>query len=83
MKAERALAKAIREQEKWARAYSREIGEMDYWSGLESARVEGIAEAKFEIARKMKARGYPLEEIVEDTGLTQELIEKLQQSNEK
>jgi predicted transposase/invertase (TIGR01784 family) len=38
---------------------------------------EGRADEKLEIARRMKNRGRPLEEIVEDTGLSSETIEKL------
>ncbi|MDR0474334.1 MAG: Rpn family recombination-promoting nuclease/putative transposase [Treponema sp.] len=49
--------------------------------GLQEGREEGIAEGhaeeKNEIARKMKVRGRPITEIVEDTGLTVEAIEKL------
>ena len=38
---------------------------------------EGIEQRSVEIAQKMKARGRPLDEIVEDTGLSPELIENL------
>jgi hypothetical protein len=45
--------------------------------GRREGEATGKAEEKLEIARKLKARGRLLEEIVEDTGLSQELIEKL------
>ncbi|GHV96628.1 hypothetical protein AGMMS50293_29480 [Spirochaetia bacterium] len=101
MQAERALTKVSRDYEKWARTLYREKAEMDYRSGMYTARKEGIAEGKvvgiaegkvagiaegsakgyeqasFEIARKMKARGRPLGEIIEDTGLAPEIVEKL------
>jgi predicted transposase/invertase (TIGR01784 family) len=50
--------------------------------GVERGREEGIAiggsQRSFEIARKMKKRGRPMEEIMEDTGLSQEEIESLE-----
>ena len=56
------------------RAYEKyEKVELDYNTGIIGARRE----EKAEIARKMKARGRPLEEIAEDTGLTVEQITKL------
>ena len=45
--------------------------------GKEEGREEGRMEAKFEDARKMKAKGYPVEDIVEITGLKAEEIEGL------
>ena len=45
--------------------------------GLAEGRAEGRAEAKLENARRMKAKGYPLDDIVDITGLTIEEIEKL------
>jgi predicted transposase/invertase (TIGR01784 family) len=61
------------------RAYEmREKVIWDLTSGLNHARKEGIMEGKIEIARKLKARGYPITEIAEDTELSQEVIEKLQ-----
>ena len=38
---------------------------------------ERVADTKSEIAKKMKARNRPIEEIVEDTGLTKEEVEAL------
>jgi predicted transposase/invertase (TIGR01784 family) len=70
----------------------REKAAMDYRSGMGAARDEGWAKGydqarleyetrakqdKLEIARKMKAKGWPLPEIAEDTGLPVDAIEKL------
>ena len=53
----------------------------DNYSALETAKqdgkVEGKIEEKIEIARKMKVKEKPVEEIVEYTGLSAEEIEKL------
>ncbi|GHU69528.1 hypothetical protein FACS189450_02570 [Spirochaetia bacterium] len=73
MRADRALAKISRDQEKWARALFREKAAMDFSSGLYAA--EQVA--RKEIAGKMKARGRPVNEIAEDTGLSADEIEKL------
>ena len=55
--------------------------EMDQKSRMRTARedgfAEGEAEGKTEIAAAMKAKGYPIQEIAEITGLTQEQIEQL------
>ena len=40
-------------------------------------REEGRKDAKHEAARKMKAKGYPIAEIAEITGLSPEEIENL------
>ena len=45
--------------------------------GLKEGRHEGRHEEKYENARKMKQRGYPVEEIQEITGLSPETIEGL------
>ena len=45
--------------------------------GLAEGRVEGRAEAKLENARRMKSKGYPLDDIVDITGLTIEEINAL------
>ena len=45
--------------------------------GREEGRAEGRKEAKFEGARKMKAKGYPIEDIADITGLTAEEIDAL------
>ncbi|GHV63239.1 hypothetical protein AGMMS49587_12610 [Spirochaetia bacterium] len=73
MRADRALAKISRSQQKWARAFSREIGIIDHESGLYAA---GKA-AHMEDARNLKAYGDPVEKIASVTGLSPEEIEKL------
>ncbi|GHU71685.1 hypothetical protein FACS189450_08150 [Spirochaetia bacterium] len=73
MRADRALAKISRNQQKWARAFSREVGIIDHESGLYAA--ERAAYEK--IARNLKARGDSLESIAEVTGLSPEKIEEL------
>ncbi|GHV63889.1 hypothetical protein AGMMS49587_15130 [Spirochaetia bacterium] len=73
MRADRALAKISRSQQKWARAFSREIGIIDHESGLYAA---GNACAE-KIARNLKAYGDPVEKIASVTGLSPEEIEKL------
>jgi len=45
--------------------------------GKEEGRREGMENGKMEIARRMKARGRPMNEIAEDTGLDVEIIRKL------
>ena len=45
--------------------------------GLAEGRAEGRAEEKLENARRMKSKGYPLDDIADITGLTIEEIEKL------
>lgn len=49
--------------------------------GMKKGKAEGITEGKMEgtlsIAKKMLKRGYPIEEIMEDTGLSREDLEKL------
>ena len=49
----------------------------DFFNTVDFAREEGRAEEKLEIAKKMKAKGQPLDLIVEITGLSIEEIEKL------
>ena len=59
--------------------------ELGIQQGIQQGRQEGIqqgvqqgqTETKFEFARKMKARGLPLEVICEDTGLSLDSIKKL------
>jgi predicted transposase/invertase (TIGR01784 family) len=38
--------------------------------GLVQGKTEGLAEARLETARRLKARGHPVDEIAEDTGLS-------------
>jgi len=45
--------------------------------GLVEGRTEGIEQNKRENARKMKAKGYPVADIADITGLAPEDIEKL------
>lgn len=45
--------------------------------GRVEGHAEGRAEEKLENARRMKSKGYPLDDIVDITGLTIEEIEKL------
>jgi predicted transposase/invertase (TIGR01784 family) len=45
--------------------------------GLAEGRVEGRAEEKLENARRIKSKGYPLDDIVDITGLTIEEINAL------
>ncbi|GHU92728.1 hypothetical protein FACS189479_02510 [Spirochaetia bacterium] len=73
MRADRALAKISRNQQKWARAFSREVGIIDHESGLYAA--ERAACEK--IARNLKAYGDSVEKIAEVTGLSPEKIEEL------
>ena len=53
----------------------------DYLNTFNSAETkghaEGHAEEKLENARRMKSKGYPLDDIADITGLTIEEIEKL------
>ena len=45
--------------------------------GMAQGMEKGLEQRSTEFARKMKARGRPLDEIIEDTGLSPEEIEKL------
>ena len=45
--------------------------------GLAQGRAEGEAKANRENARRMKTKGYPLEDIAEVTGLSLEEVERL------
>ena len=38
---------------------------------------KSVSDTKHEIAKKMKARNRPIDEIIEDTGLTKEEVEAL------
>jgi predicted transposase/invertase (TIGR01784 family) len=85
MQAEKILKKVSREEEEWARALFREKMEMDYRSGMHASHRKGYQEgiqaaeqrAELALARRMKAHGRPLAQIVEDTGLSPEEIENL------
>ena len=58
-----------------ANNYAREEAEI----ALEKGRKEGMEKSSMDIARRMKARGRPVDEIAEDTGLSMEVIEKIEQ----
>ena len=45
--------------------------------GIQKGIQQGFTEGKLEIARKLLKRDRPIDEIVEDTGLTREEIENL------
>jgi predicted transposase/invertase (TIGR01784 family) len=49
----------------------------DLQNSIDTAKVEGKAEGKAEIAKKLKTRGMPFEQISEITDLTIEEIEKI------
>jgi predicted transposase/invertase (TIGR01784 family) len=45
--------------------------------GIAKGRIEGEQNKTLEIAHKMKSRGYQLEEIIENTGLSMEIVKNL------
>ena len=49
----------------------------DNKNSMDTSYSKGEANKSLEIAQKMKAKGYPIEDIVEITGLSPEQIEKL------
>ena len=55
-------------------AYAEKVGRRE---GREEGREEGILNEKTENARKMKSKGYPLQDISEITGLSIDEIEAL------
>jgi len=55
----------------------REMARHDEASALRHARDEAKAENTLEIARKMMKRNRPIDDIIEDTGLTREEVENL------
>lgn len=58
-------------------ALSKQIAILDYLQVIEDAENKGDCNAKYEMAKKMKARGATLDFIVDVTGLNIETIEKL------
>ena len=56
----------------------REMGEMDYASGVSHAKREGRQDAMIEVARKLLKRKTPVIYVVEDTGLDEAFVNKLQ-----
>ncbi|GHU91037.1 hypothetical protein FACS189476_11560 [Spirochaetia bacterium] len=77
MRADRVLARISRDQQKWARAFSREVGIIDHESGLYAARKAGEERAHTKIARNLKTQGVSLEIISNATGFTVDQIGKL------
>jgi predicted transposase/invertase (TIGR01784 family) len=79
------LANVTQDEVEYARMSTLIKSELDYQSGMVSARREGLAEGRMEgrneasldIAQKMKNAGRPLSEIVEFTGLPIETITQL------
>jgi predicted transposase/invertase (TIGR01784 family) len=63
----------VRTKEALREYHMREMALSDWTAGVNHARREG----QKEIARRMKARGRPLEEIAEDTGLDVEAVRGL------
>ena len=74
-----------RDEEERERLLYEESQLMAYYSDLEYAIDEGLEKGEAiglekkskEIARRMKARGRPLDEILEDTGLDLETVKSL------
>jgi hypothetical protein len=65
----------VSQDKEFLRAYHlREMAMSDWTTGVNTA----VEKNKIEIAMKLKNRGHPLEEIVEDTGLDIETIQSLQ-----
>jgi hypothetical protein len=72
-----ALIHISRDEIERARQLSEEKYILDTQDMKTRALRQGRTEGKIEVARKMKARGCPIAEIIEDTGLTLEAVEKL------
>jgi predicted transposase/invertase (TIGR01784 family) len=85
MRAERAAAKIDRDYEKFARKLAEEKNRLDIALRREAIRrqvreeflAEGMEKEKFEIARKLKEMGEPIEKIQAITGLPVETIEQI------
>jgi predicted transposase/invertase (TIGR01784 family) len=88
MMAEQALNRVSFREWHWARALSREIGRMDYESGLSAAREDGFADGEsagsekerqkaMEAAKQMKADGFTVEQIKRYSPLPGEEIDKI------
>ena len=62
-------------------AFDRMMARKDYYTYLEDSKsegkLEGKIEEKMEIAKRMKEKNIPIEEIIEITELTKEQIENL------
>ena len=57
--------------------WSRRLARMDYESQMHSERAEGHKEEKYGTARRMKARGFGIADIVDITGLSAEEVEQI------
>ena len=75
------LMKVSRDEEERARIMRDEKIELDYQSGMVTAQRIGFKEGQKEgiekIARNALAKGYPVNDIIEITGLDLETIKKL------
>ena len=56
---------------------AREMARMDNEALMGRAERDGIRKGHLDVARKLLLRNRPIEEIIEDTGLTREEIESL------
>jgi predicted transposase/invertase (TIGR01784 family) len=72
-KAQERLEQVANDEKTLREYHMREMALSDWTSGVNHAREEGAKE----IARRLKTRGRPLEEIAEDTGLDMETIRSL------
>ncbi|GHV24335.1 hypothetical protein FACS189498_1320 [Spirochaetia bacterium] len=74
MRAEQAISKVSRDYNEWAVALYKDKAERDYLAGMAYARykgkAEGYAQARLEIARKLRERGLSEREIQDATGLS-------------
>jgi len=85
MHAEKALSKIDRNYAKAIREMNIRKNEIDRYYAIRNAQrearaeglAEGKAEANLEIARKFKAMGLPIEQIVEGTGISLDKLEKI------
>ena len=71
------LVNITQDEIEYARMSTLLKSELDYQSGMENARREGINQASLEIARKMKEMGDSIEKIQTITGLPPETIEQV------
>ena len=85
MRAEKAVTKVSRDYRRFALKMAEMKNSMDRAQALliaqEKGEKEGLEKGRMEnsleIAQKLKARGRPIDEIAEDTGLSRKAIEKL------
>lgn len=79
------LEEAMKDQNDYRRYWAHRKYEHDMVSrlnyahdkGIEQGKEEGLESKATEIARKLKARGRPIDEIIADTGLSEEAVQKL------